>query len=58
MTLDSFIRQLGGRRPVAGRRSPSPAAGRQRDPERTRQRILDAATAEFAIKGVNKQLIS
>jgi TetR/AcrR family transcriptional regulator len=54
-----------------GRRSPSPAE-RQRDPERTRQRILDAATAEFAAKGyagarvgeiadragVNKQLIS
>jgi AcrR family transcriptional regulator len=54
-----------------GRRTPGPAE-RQRDPERTRQRILDAATAEFAAKGyagarvgeiadragVNKQLIS
>lgn len=51
----------------------SPAAGeRQRDPERTKRRILEAATAEFGAKGfaaarvsdiaeragVNKQLIS
>jgi TetR/AcrR family transcriptional regulator len=53
------------------RRAPDPAE-RQRDPERTRERILDAALAEFAAKGfagarvdqvaaragVNKQLIS
>jgi TetR/AcrR family transcriptional regulator len=53
------------------RRAP-PAAQRQRDPERTRQRILEAATAEFAEhgyagarisriaerSGMNKQLIS
>ncbi|WP_053736224.1 TetR/AcrR family transcriptional regulator [Nocardia sp. NRRL S-836] len=53
------------------RRSPSPAE-RKRDPERTRARIMEAATAEFAAKGyaatrttdiaaragVNKQLIS
>ena len=54
-----------------GRRSPAPAE-RRRDPERTRQALLDAALAEFAAKGfdgarvsdiaaragVNKQLIS
>ncbi|MGH8932973.1 MAG: TetR/AcrR family transcriptional regulator [Egibacteraceae bacterium] len=54
-----------------GRRSPTPTQ-RQRDPERTRKRILTVATAEFAAKGyagarvseiadragVNKQLIS
>ena len=53
------------------RRAPA-AAQRQRDPERTRQRILEAATAEFAEhgyagarisriaerSGMNKQLIS
>jgi AcrR family transcriptional regulator len=53
------------------RRSPQPQE-RQRDPERTRQRILDAATAEFgahgyagariraiaARAGVNQQLVS
>jgi AcrR family transcriptional regulator len=53
------------------RRTPSPGE-RQRDPERTRARILDAAKAEFGAKGfagtrvsdiadragVNKQLIS
>lgn len=53
------------------RRTP-PAARRQRDPERTKARILEAAIAEFAAKGyagarvsdiadragVNKQLIS
>lgn len=54
-----------------GRRSPT-AEERQRDPERTKARILDAALSEFAAKGyagarvsaiadragVNKQLIS
>src|SRR5919198_927171 len=53
------------------RRSPTPGE-RQRDPERTKARILEAATAEFGAKGfaaarvsdiaeragVNKQLIS
>jgi TetR/AcrR family transcriptional regulator len=53
------------------RRAPAPAE-RQRDPERTRERILEAALAEFAAKGyagarvdqiaaragVNKQLVS
>jgi AcrR family transcriptional regulator len=57
--------------PGRGRRAPDPAE-RQRDAERTRQRILDAALAEFADKGyagarvraiaeragVNAQLIS
>jgi TetR/AcrR family transcriptional regulator len=33
-----------------GRRAPAPHE-RQRDPERTKARILDAATAEFAAKG-------
>ena len=54
-----------------GRRAPAPHE-RQRDPERTKARILEAATAEFAAKGfagarvseiaaragVNQQLIS
>jgi TetR/AcrR family transcriptional regulator len=54
-----------------GRRAPDPAE-RRRDPERTRERILEAALAEFASRGfagarveriaaragVNKQLIS
>lgn len=54
-----------------GRRAPEPAE-RQRDPERTRERIVEAAIREFAAKGfagarvheiaaragVNKQLIS
>src|SRR6185436_20697275 len=53
------------------RRSPSPS-DRQRDPERTRQRIIEAAAAEFAEHGyagartraiaaragVNQQLVS
>ncbi|MFD2078085.1 DNA-binding transcriptional regulator, AcrR family [Actinopolymorpha cephalotaxi] len=57
---------------MAGTRRTPPKATRQRDPERTRERILDAALAEFAAKGyagarvneiadragVNKQLIS
>jgi AcrR family transcriptional regulator len=34
----------------AARRAPAPAE-RQRDPERTKARILDAATAEFSAKG-------
>jgi AcrR family transcriptional regulator len=55
----------------SSRRSPAPGE-RQRDPERTRERILDAARTEFGTKGfsgarvseiadragVNKQLIS
>jgi TetR/AcrR family transcriptional regulator len=58
-------------RRTRARRSPA-AAERQRDPERTRRALLDAALAEFAAKGragarvseiakragVNKQLIS
>jgi TetR/AcrR family transcriptional regulator len=62
-----MARQRTGRR----RRAPEPAE-RQRDPERTRERILEAALAEFAAKGfagarvdqiaagagVNKQLVS
>jgi TetR/AcrR family transcriptional regulator len=58
-------------KPGSGRRAPDPAE-RRRDPERTRERILEAALAEFASKGfagarveqiaaragVNKQLIS
>ncbi|TQM83833.1 TetR family transcriptional regulator [Saccharothrix saharensis] len=61
---------IGYRGPVP-RRSPDPAE-RKRDPERTKARILDAATVEFGAKGyaaarvsaiadragVNKQLIS
>ena len=57
--------------PSKPRRSPRPDE-RQRDPERTRQRILDAATAEFSAHGyagarvraiatragVNQQLVS
>lgn len=57
--------------PTKPRRSPAPQE-RQRDPERTRQRILDAAAAEFgahgyagariraiaARAGVNQQLVS
>lgn len=57
--------------PSQPRRSPAPQE-RQRDPERTRRRILDAAAAEFAARGyagartsaiaaragVNQQLIS
>jgi TetR/AcrR family transcriptional regulator len=35
---------------VASRRSPSPAE-RRRDPERARQRLLDAAAEEFGAKG-------
>lgn len=35
---------------AAKRRSPAPGE-RQRDPERTKARILDAATAEFSTKG-------
>ncbi|WP_037070183.1 TetR/AcrR family transcriptional regulator [Pseudonocardia acaciae] len=60
-----------GRQPRRPRRSPSPEQ-RQRDPERTRARILTAATEELSEKGiaglrvsaiaaragVNKQLIS
>jgi TetR/AcrR family transcriptional regulator len=56
----------------AGRRRAPDPVERQRDPERTRERILDAALAEFGAKGfagtrvdqvaaragVNKQLIS
>jgi TetR/AcrR family transcriptional regulator len=48
--------ELGSRvaefRPVTtrGRRAPAPHE-RQRDPERTKARILEAATAEFAAKG-------
>ena len=59
------------RRSDRRRRAPAPAE-RQRDPERTRERILEAALAEFAAKGyagarvdqiaaragVNKQLVS
>jgi TetR/AcrR family transcriptional regulator len=59
------------RRRAGGRRAPDPAE-RRRDPERSRERILEAALAEFASKGfagarveqiaaragVNKQLIS
>lgn len=37
-------------RPRATRRAPAPHE-RQRDPERTRARILDAATEEFSAKG-------
>lgn len=62
------VGMAGSRQP---RRSPGPGE-RQRDPERTRARILDAAKAEFGAKGfagarvsdiadragVNKQLIS
>jgi TetR/AcrR family transcriptional regulator len=65
---DPEKRVASGRRP---RRSPSPQQ-RQRDPERTKERILDAAVEEFSAKGyagarvaeiahragVNKQLIS
>lgn len=57
---------------MAGTRRTPPKATRQRDPERSRERILEAALAEFAAKGyagarvgeiadragVNKQLIS
>jgi TetR/AcrR family transcriptional regulator len=38
------------RRGAKGRRAPAPNE-RQRDPERTKARILEAATAEFAAKG-------
>lgn len=62
---------VGGMTAHTPRRSPAPGE-RQRDPERTKARILEAATAEFGAKGfgaarvsaiaeragVNKQLIS
>lgn len=63
----------GPTQPARPRRRRTPEAGeRQRDPERTKERILDAAVTEFAAKGyagvrvheiaaragVNKQLIS
>ncbi len=67
---DSPTEEIGYRCPVP-RRSPDPTE-RKRDPERTKARILEAATAEFGAKGfaaarvsdiaaragVNKQLIS
>ncbi len=57
---------------MAGTRRTPPKAARQRDPERSRERIIEAALAEFGAKGyagarvneiadragVNKQLIS
>lgn len=66
-----YHRGMSRQRTDRRRRAPEPAE-RQRDPERTRQRILAAALAEFAAKGyagarvdqiaaragVNKQLVS